>query len=595
MGKDGLLSLLKMLNEIKRKLLIPTKLNLSNVSTIYKGKGSKQEVINLRGIFKLAIIRNILDRLVYFDEQAKLGPQMGQFQVGNQKKRNIRDHTLIVHAVVNEAIESKTEIDLQFTDIKQCFDSLWLQEATNDLYDSGLTSRNLNIIFEGNRQTQMCIETNFGRSGRTELKNVVMQGSVLGGMLCSNQLSKLCNKMYQEGHVYMYRKKVPIPGLAMVDDIATMAICNSMNSLNANIVTDTFIQRKKLEGQTGSGKCQWIHAGPGECRSKYQICGEDISKADSYKYLGDQVSNGLEILYNERVDKAQGYSATCVAMCTEISLGVQLYAVAKLLHTSIFVNGTLTNMETWPKFSEARIEKFEKVEQNFMRKILKAHSKTPIEALYLELGMMPLRFHLMKRRVMYLQNILKRDDDEITKKVVLLQKDICYDGDFYPQVLKNMTTLGITEDHLTESTGKLEERLKKNMQEAAYKFLIEKARSHSKVRHECYQSCEGAAHYFDQRFTPEKTNLLFRFSTRTVLVKSNFENNFQNTNTLCPLCGLFNDNQEHLFECTKIREEYNQDITHNHEDVFSTNIDTLLEVAQMLLELVKIRDNLLSK
>ena len=122
---------------------------------------------------------------------------------------------------------------------------------------------------------------------------------------------------------------------------------------------------------------------------------------------------------------------------------------------------------------------------------------------------------------MYLQNILKRDDDEITKKVVLLQKDVCYDGDFYPQVLKNMTTLGITEDHLTESTGKLEERLKKNMQEAAYKFLIEKARSHSKVRHECYKSCEGAAHYFDEQFTPEKANLLFRFRTRTFLETRN--------------------------------------------------------------------------
>ena len=53
MGIDGLLSLLDMLNQIKSKLLIPTKLNLSNVSTIYKGKGSKQEVVNLRGIFKL--------------------------------------------------------------------------------------------------------------------------------------------------------------------------------------------------------------------------------------------------------------------------------------------------------------------------------------------------------------------------------------------------------------------------------------------------------------------------------------------------------------------------------------------------------------
>ena len=595
MGEDGLLSLLDMLNTIKKTLLIPSKLNVSNVSTIYKGKGSKQEVINLRGIFKLAIIRNILDRLIYFDEEPQLGPEIGQFQVGNQKRRNIRDHTLIIHAVVNEAIESKTKVDVQFTDIKQCFDSIWLQEATNDLYDSGVVSRNLNLIFEGNRKTQMCVETNYGRSTRTELCNVVMQGSVLGGMLCSNQISKLCNKMYRDGNVYMYRNKLPIPGLAMVDDIATMAICNSVDAINANVVTDTFIQHKKLEGQTGAGKCQWVHAGPGECRSKYEICGNEISQADSYKYLGDQVSNGLEILYNKRVDKAQGYSATCVAMCTEISLGIQLYAVAKLLHSSIFVNGTLTNMETWPKCSEARIAKFEKVEQNFMRKVLKAHSKTAIEALYLELGIIPLRFHLMKRRVLYLHTIMMRDDNELTKKVVLLQKDMSYCGDFYPQALESMITLGITEDQLMGTTGKLEELLKVNIDAAAYKFLIEKAQNHSKIKQECYQNCKGAAHYFDPRFSPEKANLLFKFRTRTFLVKNNFRNNFRNTNTFCPLCELHNDTQQHIFECTKIMEIHNQDINHNHEDVFSSDTETLLEVSQTLMELVKIRDNLLAK
>ena len=69
MGTGGLISLLDMLNRIKEEILIPPHLNLSNVSTIYKGKGSKQNVINLRGIFKLPIVRNILDRLISYDEE----------------------------------------------------------------------------------------------------------------------------------------------------------------------------------------------------------------------------------------------------------------------------------------------------------------------------------------------------------------------------------------------------------------------------------------------------------------------------------------------------------------------------------------------
>ena len=80
--------------------------------------------------------------------------------------------------VDNKKIKKKT-IDILFTDIKQCFDSIWLDKATNDLYDSGVVFRNLNLLYEGNSKTRMCVETNFGRSERVELNKVVMQNQYL--------------------------------------------------------------------------------------------------------------------------------------------------------------------------------------------------------------------------------------------------------------------------------------------------------------------------------------------------------------------------------------------------------------------------------
>ena len=109
-----------MCEEVKKLLIFSCPMRRSSyLEPCHKGKGSKQDVINLRGIFKLPIVRNILDRLIYFDEGEELGEKMSQFQVGNQKKRNIRDHTLVVHAVVNETHRNKENIDIQFTDIKQ--------------------------------------------------------------------------------------------------------------------------------------------------------------------------------------------------------------------------------------------------------------------------------------------------------------------------------------------------------------------------------------------------------------------------------------------------------------------------------------------
>ena len=52
-----------------------------------------------------------------------------------------------------------------------------------------------------------------------------------------------------------------------------------------------------------------------------------------------------------------------------MSLGYSMYHVAKLLHYSIFVNGTLTNMETWANFGFPQIEAFEKNPATVFKKI----------------------------------------------------------------------------------------------------------------------------------------------------------------------------------------------------------------------------------
>ena len=77
---------------------------------------------------------------------------------------------------------------------------------------------------------------------------------------------------------------------------------------------------------------------------------------------------------------------TCQAMSTELSLGIRIYSIAKLLHQSIFLNGSLRTSETWPNCTVPRIEMFECIEQTFLGKSLQARSKTPIESLYLEVG-----------------------------------------------------------------------------------------------------------------------------------------------------------------------------------------------------------------
>ena len=50
-GNDLKYALLKFFNKIKANIIIPELLQLVNIITIYKGKGSRRELDNERGIF----------------------------------------------------------------------------------------------------------------------------------------------------------------------------------------------------------------------------------------------------------------------------------------------------------------------------------------------------------------------------------------------------------------------------------------------------------------------------------------------------------------------------------------------------------------
>ena len=66
-GDNLKISLLHIFNKIKEVNHIPDFVRMADVSTIYKGRGPKTELVNERGIFIVPILRNVLMGLIYMD------------------------------------------------------------------------------------------------------------------------------------------------------------------------------------------------------------------------------------------------------------------------------------------------------------------------------------------------------------------------------------------------------------------------------------------------------------------------------------------------------------------------------------------------
>ena len=81
--------------------------------------------------------RVIIDKLLYNDMYEQIDSQMSNCNVGEQRNRRIRDNLFVIYACINDATGyQKIDMDIQFYDITQCFDSMRYEETMNDLWES---------------------------------------------------------------------------------------------------------------------------------------------------------------------------------------------------------------------------------------------------------------------------------------------------------------------------------------------------------------------------------------------------------------------------------------------------------------------------
>ena len=108
----------------------------------------------------------------------------------------------------------------------------------------------------------------------------------------------------------------------------------------------------------------------------------------------------------------------------------------------MFLNGVLYNSEVWQGLNSTDITMLENVDHQLLRVICNGHAKTATEFLYLETATLPLKYIIASRRIMYLHNVLSREEGELVKRVYKAQKENTTTGDFVDLVKQDFEMIG---------------------------------------------------------------------------------------------------------------------------------------------------------
>ena len=545
-GNDLKIALVNLMNMIMRSLYIPEFMQVSNISSIFKNKGSRMELTNDRGIFLLAVLRKILDRLIYLDKYPELDKHMSDSNIGARKSKNVRNHLFIVYGVIHSVLKEDREcVDIQIYDLVQAFDALWLDDCMNDIFDclpKSQRDRKLALIYQANINNLVAVNTPVGQTERINIPRIVQQGGGWGPMECSISIDKIGRKcrMTQQ-YMYKYKDMVNVLPLAMVDDLLGIAPCG-LDSLALNTFINVNIEMKKLRfhtpGSDGKTKCHKIHVGR---RNRFcptlLVHGTVMPEVPREKYLGDIISGDGSNRPNieNRVSKGRGLIAQILSMINKISLGKHYFKVAFLLRETIFLNSVLVNSEVWYKLTKSDIEEMEALDRILMKRIFSVPNSTPTSALYLESGCLTIGTVIKTRRLNYLQYLVKLPEREMLSRFFKCQWDNSNQSDWTTQVRADLADFKISMDLMEikkKSTFSWKKSIRKKAKEYEFERLmkIKNIQNKSKMGKLQYKQLESQEYLTELNVNDAK--IVFRFRTRM----QNFDGNFngKKSKELCP-------------------------------------------------------------
>ena len=179
-----------------------------------------------------------------------LSGNMTQFQNGGIKGKGVVDNLFIVRGIINHATYLNKELWLTFYDIEKCFDSLWLEDCINSLWENRVRDDMLLIIYMMNRHAQITIKTPFGDTDQIVCKNLVKQGTSLGPILNNCSLDKFC----KESNDYQYGR-VKIKSLEFVADLADPNSDKNF-AYESNLIIHNVQKEKRIK--FSSEKCELL-------------------------------------------------------------------------------------------------------------------------------------------------------------------------------------------------------------------------------------------------------------------------------------------------------------------------------------------------
>ena len=247
------------------------------------------------------------------------------------------------------------------------------------------------------------------------------------------------------------------------------------------------------------------------------------------------------------------------------------YFESAVIFLNVFLRSSiLYSAETYYNLKEKEIRTLERIEENFLRKLFKTTKGCPISQLYLEAGHLPARFEILRKRLLFLQNILKEKPESMIYKFVKLQFENPKKGDWASSCVEALKYLNINisiEEIKCMRKNQFQNILKKSTNEKALEYLLERRGTKGKeIIYSRLKMSEYLLPRKNENLSITEKQYIFAIRNRMIDIEFNFPKN-KISKTLC-CCGEV-ENMKHLYSCKILNQE---SIKTSFEEIFNDDV-----------------------
>ncbi len=573
----------KAMNKIIETQEIPDQWQEGELIRIYKGKGTKGQCKNERGITLASNFGKVMERII--NERAKQKVHVSDAQAGGKKGSATVDHILTLKEAIQSERNRKKPVYLVFLDVTKAYDKAWLDAIMYVMNKEGLKDNNWTIIKKMNEKLTAKINTKYGKTRKIKITDSIRQGGVLSVLqyaLLMDEIAKEIAKTDLGVNIEVINKIIGC--LLWMDDVVLISSIRKEIQEMLDIVNEI---SKRYHIEFGLEKSKAMKIGGKKDTNPFTLGNMTINFTDQYKYLGNiqNNKNNLKDQITEVKRKAEAAFQTVMTVAGNKTFkGIEMETIWKTLETCITSVITYGG-ETW-KPNKGEMKSINQIMDNILKRILMVPTTTPREVLYIETGLLDIETILSKNRI-GMEKRIKSGNNQFMKEIISNNQK----GGWKEKTEQEKNKANITDQDM-EGTKYVVKRSINNKIKEVFKNRIEtEGKEKSKVKHlldGIKEWTPGKRQKYMCKLTRHQTSIIFKTRTRMIEVKDNFRNK-HNDNT-CRGCGQTQETQKHVLEeCTSIHSE--EEIKVTGLEVFSESPEVLKRVSEKIRSIIEKLEN----